>query len=70
MRLAWTFVRLGIQNEMQYRANFFIAIVQSLLSVAVAIAVLALVYSHTDSLNGWTQSQLSSCSACRSCSAG
>ena len=58
IRLAWTFVRLGVQNEMQYRANFFIAIVQSLLSVAVAIAVLALVYSHTDALNGWTQSEL------------
>jgi ABC-2 type transport system permease protein len=58
MRLAWTFLRLGVLNEMQYRANFFVAIVQSLLSVAVSIAVLALVYSHTSSLHGWTQSEL------------
>jgi ABC-2 type transport system permease protein len=58
MRLAWTFLRLGVLNEMQYRANFFAALVQSLLSVAVAIAVLALVYSHTNSLHGWTQSEL------------
>ena len=58
MKLAWTYVRLGILNEMQYRANFFVAVVQSLLSVAVAIAVLALVYSKTDSLHGWTQSEL------------
>jgi ABC-2 type transport system permease protein len=58
LSLAWTYIRLGVLNEMQYRANFFVAIFQSLLSVAVAIAVLALVYSHTDALNGWTQSQL------------
>jgi ABC-2 type transport system permease protein len=51
-------VRLGVLNEMQYRANFFVAIFQSLLGVAVAIAVLALVYSKTSSLHGWTQSQL------------
>jgi ABC-2 type transport system permease protein len=58
MKLVWTYLRLGVLNEMQYRANFFVAIVQSLLSVAVSIAVLALVYSHTNELNGWTESQL------------
>jgi viologen exporter family transport system permease protein len=58
MRLAWTYIRLGVLNEMQYRANFFVALFQSVLGVAVAIAVLALVYSHTASLNGWSQSEL------------
>jgi ABC-2 type transport system permease protein len=58
LQLAWTFIRLGVLNEMQYRANFFVAVFQSLLGVAVAIAVLALVYSHTNSLNGWSQSEL------------
>ena len=51
-------MRLGVLNEMQYRANFFVAVIQSLLGVAVAIAVLALVYSKTDSLHGWSQSEL------------
>ncbi len=58
IKLAWTYLRLGVLNEMQYRANFFVAIVQSLLGVAVAIAVLALVYSKTNALDGWTQSEL------------
>jgi ABC-2 type transport system permease protein len=58
MKLIWTYIRLGVLNEMQYRANFFVAIFQSLLSVAVAIAVLALVYTHTSSLHGWTKSEL------------
>ena len=58
LHLSWTYIRLGVLNELQYRANFFVAIFQSLLSVAVAIAVLALVYSKTKSLHGWTQSEL------------
>ena len=45
-------------NEMQYRANFFIAVFQSLLAVAVGLIVLSLVYSHTSTLNGWTESEL------------
>ncbi len=58
LRLAWVYVRLGVMNEAQYRANFFIAALQSVLSVGVGLAVLALVYSHTTQLNGWTQSEL------------
>jgi ABC-2 type transport system permease protein len=58
LRLAAVYLRLGVLNEMQYRANFFVAMFQSLLTVGVGLAVLALVYSHTTTLNGWTQSQL------------
>jgi ABC-2 type transport system permease protein len=58
LSLGWTYVRLGVMNELQYRANFFVAAFQSLLSVGVGLAVLALVYSHTQQLNGWTESQL------------
>jgi ABC-2 type transport system permease protein len=58
LRLVAVFFRLGVMNEMQYRANFFIAAFQSLLAVAVGLAVLALVYAHTTTLNGWTESQL------------
>lgn len=58
MRLVGTFLRLGVMNEMQYRANFFVAAFQSLLAVGVGLAVLSLVYSHTTTLHGWTESQL------------
>jgi len=58
LRLAGTYIRLGVLNEMQYRANFFVAIFESLLAVTVGLAVLGLVYSHTSTLNGWTQSEL------------
>ena len=56
--VAWTYLRLGVLNELQYRANFFVALLQSALQVAVGLAVLALVYSHTQTLNGWSESQL------------
>jgi ABC-2 type transport system permease protein len=58
LRLAGTYIRLGVLNELQYRANFFVACFESLLAVAVGLVVLALVYSHTTTLNGWTQSEL------------
>ena len=57
-RVAWTFFRLGALNELQYRANFFVAAFQAVLSVGVAIVVLRLVYSHTSALNGWTEAEL------------
>lgn len=58
LRLGWLFFRVGTMNELQYRANFFIQLLQSAVSVATAIVVLALVYSHTDELNGWSESEL------------
>ena len=58
LRLAWLFFRVGTMNELQYRANFLIQLLQSAVSVVTAIVVLALVYSHTDELNGWSESEL------------
>jgi ABC-2 type transport system permease protein len=57
-RLGWLFFRLGSMNELQYRANFFIQLLQSAVAVGTAVVVLALVYSHTNDLNGWSESEL------------
>ena len=57
-QLGWLFFRIGSMNELQYRANFFIQLLQSAVAVGTAIVVLALVYSHTDDLNGWSESEL------------
>jgi len=58
LRLAGTFLRVGILNELQYRVNFAFSLVQSLISVGTSIAVLALVFGNTDSLHGWTAGEL------------
>ncbi|HET9673288.1 MAG TPA: ABC-2 family transporter protein [Gaiellaceae bacterium] len=58
LRLGWLFFRVGSMNELQYRANFFIQLLQSSVAVVTALVVLALVYSHTTELNGWSKSEL------------
>jgi viologen exporter family transport system permease protein len=58
LRLGWLYFRVGSMNELQYRANFFIQLLQSTVAVVTALVVLALVYSHTTELNGWSKSEL------------
>ena len=58
VRLGWLFFRIGSMNELQYRANFLIQLLQSAVAVGTALVVLALVYSHTEELNGWSQPEL------------
>ncbi|MGZ4764188.1 MAG: hypothetical protein ACXVH5_00860, partial [Ilumatobacteraceae bacterium] len=53
VRLATTFFRVGVMNEMQYRVNFFLQLLQSLLTVGTGLIVLAVVFSKTNELGGW-----------------
>jgi ABC-2 type transport system permease protein len=57
-RVALLFLRIGVMNEVQYRANFFVALFQSALALAVGLIVLSLVFSHTNELKGWNHSEL------------
>jgi ABC-2 type transport system permease protein len=57
-RIVWTYFRLGVLNELGYRANFFIQLFQSLLELGAAIAGVAIVFAHTDELGGWRQAEL------------
>jgi ABC-2 type transport system permease protein len=56
--LALNYLRVGIQNEMQYRANFFVQLGQSLISLGTGLIGLWLVFSQTNELNGWTEPEL------------
>ncbi len=58
VRVAWLYLKMGVLNELQYRVNFFVQLFQALIQVATGLVVLSLVYSHTQTLNGWTQSEL------------
>jgi ABC-2 type transport system permease protein len=57
-RLVWLFFRIGALNEMQYRVNFFIQLLQSFMALVTGLAVLALVFSYTEALAGWTPLEL------------
>jgi ABC-2 type transport system permease protein len=58
LRVTWLFFKVGVLNELQYRVNFVVQLFQSAIALIVGLLVLALVYSHTDELNGWSQSEL------------
>jgi ABC-2 type transport system permease protein len=58
LRLAWLSLRIGALAELQYRVNFFLQLLQSLLALATALVVLALVFSHTPDLAGWSRDEL------------
>ncbi len=58
IKLAFTFMRIGILNEMQYRVNFFIQLLQSFVALGTGLVGLALVFNHTNDLSGWTRPEL------------
>ena len=58
IRVSWLFFKLGVLNELQYRVNFFVSLLQAAIALVTGLVVLSLVYSHTSELNGWSQSEL------------
>jgi ABC-2 type transport system permease protein len=58
IKLVWTYLRIAIANELQYRVNFFIQILQSFIALATGLIGLSLVFSHTSELGGWSQPEL------------
>lgn len=57
-RLFTTFLRVGVLNELQFRANFFVQLWQSVLQVFGGLVSLAIVFAQTSNLNGWTRPEL------------
>ena len=58
LRVALVHLRIGVMNDLQYRVNFALQVLQSVLAVTVGLIVFQLVFSHTNELNGWTHSEL------------
>ena len=58
LRLLWIHIRLGVLNELQYRANLVVQIIQSAVGLATALLGLGVVFSKTDTLGGWRPAEL------------
>ena len=58
LRLLWIFLRLGMMNEMAYRANFWVQLLQSLTNLGVALTGLTVIFSHAEELGGWQPAEL------------
>ena len=56
--VAWTYLRLAVLVEIQYRVNLVVQLLQSAVAVGTALAVLTLVFSHTTDLGGWSHDEL------------
>lgn len=50
--------RINALYEVQYRVNFFIQVVHTILQTATGLVAIALVFSHTTDLGGWNRSEL------------
>lgn len=53
-----THLRVSVLHELQYRVNFWLQLLESVVALATAIAVIALVFANTDSLAGWSLDEL------------
>ena len=58
LRLAGLHLRVGVMNELQYRANFVLQMIESIVALGTGLVVLALIFDRTDTLDGWTRPQL------------
>lgn len=62
MRRYWqlfkAYFRIGLMSELEYRANFYVQLLESVLTLLVALGSLFVLYAHTDTLAGWLPAQL------------
>jgi len=57
-RLAYNYLRIGIMNEFQYRANLYIQVLQTFIALATGLIGLNLVFAQTSNLGGWNKAEL------------
>ncbi len=57
-RLLGVFLRLGMMNELEYRVNFYVQMLRSVIGLGTGLAGLGVVFSHTDTLGGWRPAEL------------
>ncbi len=58
LRLLWLFFRIGVMGELAYRVNFVIQFFQSVLQLGTALAGLAVVFTYTEALGGWSSDEI------------
>jgi ABC-2 type transport system permease protein len=58
VRLAALHMRMGALHELQYRANFWVQLGNSVVVLATGIIAISLVFYQTNTLGGWTRPEL------------
>ena len=57
-RLVRVFFRVNLVGEAAYRINFFVSLFQSILGLGTALLGMAIIFSFTDSLGGWSPAEI------------
>lgn len=57
-KIGFVYLRVGVLTELQYRANFWANLLQSILGLLTALGGLGVVFYHTDNLAGWRGPEL------------
>ena len=58
LRLFWLFARTSVQNDTEYRADFFAQVLVTLVSVGAQLAAVGVIFRHTPQLAGWSLPQV------------
>lgn len=53
-----TYLRLGLLNFVQYRADFFLGVINAGIQFAIQLLAISIVFNQTDSLKGWSRADL------------
>lgn len=58
LRVVWHHFRLSIMNELAYRANLMLQILQVAIRLGLTFVGVAVIYAHTETLGGWRPPEL------------
>lgn len=58
VRIPFLYLRVSVMHEIQYRAHMLLQLMQTTVSMAAGLAGVGVVFSHGNSLNGWTAPEL------------
>ena len=58
LRLIRVFFRVNIAGELAYRINFLFSFFESVMGLGFTLVGLAIIFSYTDSLNGWRPAEI------------
>ncbi len=58
LRLFGIYLRINVLGEAAYRVNFYVQLFQSFVELATALAGLAVIFSYTGDLRGWTPDEM------------
>ena len=53
LRLTSQFARASVQNELAYRANFWVSLLHSLLNLVTGVLGVWMIFGQVDAINGW-----------------